>query len=226
MAFPDPLKYHFPHWLEHEDSIYYASDIISIGDPLTVENLIEAYRKGIFPWHMDHMPLPWFCPDPRAILEFADLRVPASLKRAQNKRQFSFTIDKAFRRVIQECSRAQRQGQKGTWITPAFVERYTELHKAGMAQSVEAWDEAGNLVGGIYGVDAGGVFCGESMFYKRPNASKLALLFLIDHLRSRGSTWMDIQVMTPHMKMLGAKEIPRREFLERLISKKTNPNSF
>ncbi|HMO79912.1 MAG TPA: leucyl/phenylalanyl-tRNA--protein transferase [Pyrinomonadaceae bacterium] len=216
--FPDPLTYDFPEWLPYGKYLYYAPDVVSFGDLLTLENLQEAYTKGIFPWYMDGIPLPWYCPDPRAILDISDLNVPASLKRARNKGLYRFTIDEDFRHVIEECSMAKRQGQKGTWITPAFVERYTELHEAGMAHSVEAWDEAGNLVGGIYGVDAGGVFCGESMFYKRPNASKLALLFLFDHLASRGATWMDIQVMTPHMKTLGAKEIARDEFLDRLAT--------
>jgi leucyl/phenylalanyl-tRNA--protein transferase len=104
----------------------------------------------------------------------------------------------------------------GTWITSDFEAVYNELHREGMAHSVEVWNPAGDLVGGLYGIDAGGVFCGESMFYKEPNASKLALLFLIDHLASRGSTWLDAQVMTPHMNALGAREISRKDFLTRL----------
>ena len=114
------------------------------------------------------------------------------------------------------CSKMKRPDQPGTWITDEFISVFSELHKAGMAHSVETWDADGNLVGGLYGVDAGGVFCGESMFHIAPNTSKLALLFLIDHLRSRGSTWLDTQVMTPHMKALGAKEIDRVEFLDKL----------
>jgi leucyl/phenylalanyl-tRNA---protein transferase len=216
MVFPEPLMHDFPEWLPYGGFLYYARDVASFGDPLTLENLKEAYTKGIFPWYMEGIPLPWYCPDPRAVLDFDDLHIPPSLKRARNKGLYSFTIDEDFRHVIEECSMAKRHGQKGTWITPAFIERYTELHEAGFAHSVEVWDDAGNLVGGIYGVDAGGVFCGESMFYKQPNASKLALLFLIDHLKQRGATWMDIQVMTPNMRTLGAKEIGRDEFLDRL----------
>ncbi len=216
MSFPDPQNHDFPEWLPYGDLFYYARDVVSFGDRLTVENLREAYRKGIFPWYIDGIPLPWYCPEKRAILEFADLNIPRSLAREKRKGLFRFTIDEDFRRVMEECSMSARTGQKGTWITPAFIEIYTELHESGMAHSVEAWDENGNLVGGLYGVDAGGVFCGESMFYKQPNASKLALLFLIDHLRTRGSTWLDCQVMTPHMKALGAKEIERIEFLENL----------
>ena len=216
MSFTDPAKHDFPQWVRCGEYIYYGRDIVSFGDPLTPENLIDAYRRGIFPWYMEGVPLPWYCPENRAVLDFEDLHLPASLRRARNKKEFTFTIDRDFRGVITECSLAYRPGQSGTWIMPEFIESYTELHNRGVAHSVEAWDDAGKLVGGVYGVDAGGVFCGESMFFKRPNASKLALLYLIDHVRSRGSTWLDAQVMTPHMQALGAKEIPRNHFLLRL----------
>jgi len=162
------------------------------------------------------LPLPWYCPEKRAILEFAELHVPSSLERARRKNLFTFTIDKDFKSVIKNCSGVERAGEKGTWITDEFIEAYTELHRAGTAHSVEAWDLEGNLVGGVYGVDAGGVFCGESMFHKVSNASKLALLFLIDHLQKNNATWLDVQVMTPHIKVLGAREIRRREFLRKL----------
>ena len=218
MTFPEPATYKFPEWIAHGDYAYYAREVVSFGDPLTVENLREAYAKGIFPWHMDGIPLPWYCPERRAVLEFADLHIPKSLERARRRTEFTFTIDKAFQRVIQECSRATRPRQGGTWITKEFATTYTALHRQGIAHSIEAWDSDGELVGGVYGVDAGGVFCGESMFYKEPNASKLALLFLIDHLRSHGSTWLDAQVMTPHIKALGAKEISRAHFLRKLAT--------
>ena len=217
MVFPDPATYKFPQWIPHGDYAYYAREVVSFGDPLTVENLREAYTKGIFPWHMDGIPLPWYCPERRAIIEFADLHIPKSLERARRRSEFTFTTDKAFRRVIEQCSRATRPRQGGTWITPEFIETYTALHREGMAHSVEVWNADDDLVGGVYGVDAGGVFCGESMFYKQPNASKLALLFLIDHLRTRDSTWLDAQVMTPHIKALGAKEISRAKFTRKLI---------
>ncbi|MGH9946717.1 MAG: leucyl/phenylalanyl-tRNA--protein transferase [Pyrinomonadaceae bacterium] len=218
MTFPDPRTYDFPEWLPHGEYMYFAREVVSFGDPLTVENLREAYLKGIFPWYMEGIPLPWYCPERRAILEFKDLHIPKSLERARRRARLSFTIDCDFRGVMDECSKANRPGQGGTWITPEFIDAYCELYEEGMAHSVEAWDETGELVGGIYGVDAGGVFCGESMFYKKPNASKLALLFLIDHLRSRGATWLDAQVMTPHIEALGAKEIDRFEFLDKLIA--------
>jgi leucyl/phenylalanyl-tRNA--protein transferase len=214
--FPDPSTYDFPEWMPVGDYLYYAHDIVAFDVALNVDNLRLAYRSGIFPWHINGIPLPWFCPDKRAILEFSELHIPQSLRRARNKNLFTFTIDKAFRDVIKNCSAKKRPDQGGTWITPEFIAQYCRLHEAGMAHSIEAWDANGELAGGLYGVDAGGVFCGESMFYKQPNASKLALLFLIDHLRARGSTWLDAQVMTPHMNAFGAKAIPRDEFLDKL----------
>ncbi len=213
MPFPDPQTYEFPEWVLFDDYFYYAKDVVSFGDELSVGNLTDAYRRGIFPWHMEGVPLPWYCPDKRAILKFEDLHIPKSLEKEQKKELFTFTIDKFFRSVIEECSKSPRTGQKGTWITTEFVEAYSKLHQAGTAHSVEVWDAEDTLVGGLYGVVAGGVFCGESMFYKQPNSSKLALLFLIEHLKKRGTTWLDAQVMTPHLKTLGAREISRREFL-------------
>ena len=216
IAFPDPQTHEFPEWVLFGDYYYDARDIIGFGGDLSVENLKNAYTKGIFPWPIGNMPMPWFCPEKRAILEFAELHIPRSLAKEGRKNRFSFTMDKAFHDVIKNCSAAKRPDQPGTWITPEFVQVYTKLHKAGMAHSVEVWSHENNLVGGVYGVDAGGVFCGESMFYKVPNASRLALMFLIDHLRNRGATWFDIQVMTPHMQKFGAKEISRGEFLAKL----------
>ncbi|MEO6051027.1 MAG: leucyl/phenylalanyl-tRNA--protein transferase [Pyrinomonadaceae bacterium] len=214
--FPDPRTFDYPEWVSIGNYIYRSHDVVSFGTPLTVQNVREAYRKGIFPWFTEGIPLPWHCPECRAILEFADLRVPRSLEQARRKIDLTFTIDQDFRSVIHECSLAHRPGQGGTWITAEFESVFTDLHSQGMAHSVEARDVGGNLVGGLYGVDAGGVFCGESMFYKYPNASKLSLLFLIEHLKAQGSTWLDSQVMTPHFEVLGAREIDRNEFLDKL----------
>ncbi len=216
VSFPDPQIHEFPEWVLFDDYFYYARDIVSFGDELTVENLRRAYSLGIFPWHVEGLPLPWYCPEKRAILEFADLHIPRSLERSRRKNLFTFTIDADFKGVIERCSRAVRSGQSGTWITPDFIRAYTDLHHAGVAHSAEAWNADGTLVGGVYGVDAGGAFCGESMFHTETDASKLALLFLIDRLEARGATWIDAQVMTPHIKALGAKEIRRAEFLAKL----------
>lgn len=215
--FPNPATYHFAEWVSFGEYYYNARDIVCFGGKLTVENLRNAYRKGIFPWTIEGLPLPWFCPEYRAILEFSELHIPKSLQKVQKNNPFTFTVDKAFREVIISCARVKRNHEAGTWITREFIESYTDLHKEGEAHSVEVW-EAGELVGGLYGVDAGGVFVGESMFHHRSNASKLALLFLIDHLKSRGAGWLDAQVMTPHMQRLGAKEISRFEFLRKLKS--------
>jgi leucyl/phenylalanyl-tRNA--protein transferase len=215
-GFPDPLKHEFAEWVLHDEYFYYAKDIVSFGNELSVTNLREAYLRGIFPWHIENMPLPWYCPARRAILEFSDLHIPRTLEKVRRRGHYSFTIDKAFRRVVMECSKSPRAGQKGTWITADFIDAYDRLHQAGMAHSVEVWDGESALVGGLYGVDAGGVFCGESMFHLLPNTSKLALLFLVDHLRSRNATWLDAQVMTPHMQTLGAREISRKEFVRKL----------
>lgn len=214
-VFPDPSTYRYPEWVAIGDYYYQAHDVVAFGTPLTVENVREAYLKGIFPWNTEGIPLPWHCPEWRAILSFEDLTVPRSLEKVRRRSELTFTIDKAFAEVMRQCSLAYRPGQRGTWISTEFIDVYTELHQEGMAHSVEAWN-GDELVGGLYGINAGGVFCGESMFYRTANASKLALLFLIDHLRERGSTWLDCQVMTPHMEQLGAKEVTRSIFLEML----------
>jgi leucyl/phenylalanyl-tRNA---protein transferase len=213
--FPNPITHEFVEWVSFGEYYYSAKDIVCFGGKLTLENLQNAYSKGIFPWTIEGLPLPWFCPERRAILEFSELHIPKSLKKLQNKNPFTFTIDKAFHEVITTCGKIKRSHEEGTWITQDFIESYTQLHKAGEAHSVEVW-EGEELVGGLYGVDAGGVFAGESMFHRRPNTSKLALLFLIEHLQSRGATWLDAQVITPHLKRLGAKEIRRNDFLEKL----------
>lgn len=189
--------------------------IVTIGGDLNSANLLRAYRQGIFPWPIEGWPLTWFCPEERAILEFKDLHVPRSLARVSRRAPFTFTINRDFNSVILRCAEAARPEEEGTWITPQMIRGYCEFHQMGYAHSVEAWEE-GELVGGVYGVDAGGAFAGESMFYSRPSASKLALLHLIEHLRERGAEWLDIQVMTPHMKALGAKLISRDRFLRML----------
>lgn len=215
-VFPDPQTYNYPKWVSIGNYLFRSRDVVAFGTELSVGNVREAYMRGIFPWYTEGIPLPWHCPEERAILEFADLNIPRSLERARRKNDLTFTVDKDFCAVIHECSLARRPRQRGTWITNEFERVFNQLHDDGMAHSVEVWNVEGKLVGGLYGVDADGVFCGESMFYKVSNASKLALLFLIEHLKSRGATWLDSQVMTPHLETLGAKEIERGEFLEKL----------
>lgn len=214
--FPNPRTHEFTEWVKFGEYYYNAADIIGFGGDLSIENLREAYSKGIFPWYIEGLPLPWFCPQNRAILEFDELHIPKSLRKEWKKTDLTFTIDADFEGVIKSCAKTKRAHEAGTWITPDFIKSYKILHEAGDAHSVEVWDKDKKLVGGLYGVDASGVFCGESMFYKRSNASKFALLFLIEHLKSRGATWLDTQVMTPHFEKLGAKEISRDAFLDKL----------
>jgi leucyl/phenylalanyl-tRNA--protein transferase len=199
------------------DPRYAPSDVVAMGEDLRVKTLREAYRKGIFPWPHEGLPLPWFSPRRRAVIFFDELHVGRSLRKSQKKPGLTFSIDRDFRAVIRACSQADRPEQDGTWIAPNIIAAYLRLHAAGDAHSVEVW-EAEELVGGLYGIDAGGIFTGESMFHRRPDASKLALLFLIDHLRERGSTLIDCQVMTPHMEALGAREISRARFLDALAA--------
>jgi leucyl/phenylalanyl-tRNA--protein transferase len=189
--------------------------IVAVGGQPDPDYLAEAYSRGIFPWPVEGYPLLWFSPPERGILIFDELHVPRSLARERRRATFRFTIDRAFERVIRACASVERAHEQGTWIMPEMIRGYCAFHRLGHAHSVEAW-EGEELVGGLYGVDAGGAFAGESMFHLRPNASKLALLFLVEHLRARGLDWLDIQVLTPHLEALGARLIPREEFLERL----------
>ncbi|HEX6159665.1 MAG TPA: leucyl/phenylalanyl-tRNA--protein transferase [Thermoanaerobaculia bacterium] len=199
------------------DPRYAPSDVVAMGEDLRVETLREAYRKGIFPWPHEGLPLPWFSPRRRAVLFFDEVYVNRSLRKARKRSTFTFTIDRAFGRVIRHCATTFRPDQDGTWIEPKVIAAYSRFHEAGDAHSVEVW-EGEELVGGLYGVDSGGVFTGESMFHLRPNASKLALLFLADHLREKGAAFLDCQVITPHMEALGAREITRGRFLDMLAS--------
>ncbi len=210
---PNIIKFPNPATSKDPDGIICITDL----SYLNPENIIHAYRKGIFPWtasNFNHVP--WFCPPKRAVLDFEELHVPRSLRKARKNSNFTYTIDKSFAEVISACATVKRKRQRGTWIINEIFESFLELHRRGIAHSVEVWNEKGELIGGLYGVDAGGVFTGESMFHYVSNASKLAFLFLVDHLKSRGATWVDIQVMSKHFKILGAKEISREEFLRRL----------
>jgi leucyl/phenylalanyl-tRNA--protein transferase len=189
--------------------------IVAVGGDLHPRSLLLAYRQGIFPWPVEGFPLLWFCPAERGVLEFRELHLPRSLVRACRQTALRFSIDQAFPEVIRACAATPRPGQDGTWITPQIIAAYIRLHRMGITHSAEAW-RGERLVGGIYGVEVDGAFAAESMFYREPDASKLVLLHLVDHLRARGLDWLDIQVLTPHLARLGAKTISRDEFLEKL----------
>jgi len=190
-------------------------DVVAIGDELSVDVLRDAYRHGIFPWPHENLPLPWFSPRKRTVIFFDELHIGRTLRRTLHRAEVTCTIDRDFAGVIRACAESPRAEQDGTWIAPEIIEAYTRLHEAGDAHSVEVW-RGDALVGGLYGVDAGGLFTGESMFHRESGMSKLALFFLIDHMRARGATWLDCQVMAPHMKAIGAREIPRAKFLDLL----------
>jgi leucyl/phenylalanyl-tRNA--protein transferase len=189
--------------------------IVAVGGDLHPRSLLLAYRQGIFPWPVEGFPLLWFCPAERGVLEFRELHLPRSLARARRQTLLRFSVDTAFAEVIRACAATPRPGQDGTWITPQIIAAYIRLHRMGITHSIEAW-RGERLVGAIYGVEVDGAFAAESMFYHEPDASKLALLHLIEHLRARGLDWLDIQVLTPHLARLGAKAIPRDAFLEKL----------
>jgi leucyl/phenylalanyl-tRNA---protein transferase len=190
--------------------------LVAVGGDLHPDTLRLAYRSGIFPWPAPGLPLLWFSPPERGVLDFADLHVPRSLEYASRHSRLRLTVDADFSGVINGCADTPRPGQDGTWITTDIVNAYEHLHALGVAHSAEAWDD-GRLVGGIYGVDVDGAFAAESMFHCESDASKLALLHLVDVLREGGLDWLDVQVMTPHLERLGARTIPRREFLARLV---------
>lgn len=215
VAFPEP--YPFPDPALADDD-----GLVALGVPVTPPNLRAAYARGIFPWPFSaRHPVPWVSPGERAVLEFDRLHVPKTLRQARRRTTWTFSIDRAFEAVMTACAAARRPGQRGTWITPAIRAGYLSLHHEGGAHSVEVWDGP-RLVGGLYGVDAGGLFTGESMFHLEANASKLALLHLIDHLAARGATWIDIQQLTPHFEVLGARLLGRPEFLARLAQERAS----
>lgn len=191
--------------------------VVAFGGPFTRENLMEAYREGIFPWPSDQHRIYWVCPARRAIIEFDELHVPRSLRKERSRTTYRCTVDQDFRRVISSCARIHGSREHGTWILDEMIDAYSDLHDAGYAHSVEVWDGE-ELVGGLYGVEIDGVFSGESMFHHRTNASKFALLHLIDLFREKGGEWIDIQTMTPHMEVLGAREISRMMFLKKLAA--------
>lgn len=191
--------------------------LLAVGGDLSVPRLVHAYASGVFPWYSEGHPILWWSPDPRLVLDIGPegVRAPRRLARYLRAAGFSCTIDRAFDRVIRACADTPRPGQSGTWLLPEMIEAYEALHAAGFAHSCEVWRD-GELAGGIYGVALGRAFFGESMFHAVPHASKAALLALCGQLGAWGFEFLDCQQTTPHMLALGAREISRREFLDRL----------
>lgn len=185
--------------------------LLAFGGDLTPARLLAAYGQGIFPWYGEEEPILWWSPDPRCVFDTATLMPNRSLRRALAGKAWRVSVDEAFVRVMHACA-APRQGQQGTWIGQAIIEAYASLHTEGHAHSVEVW-EGDALVGGLYGVAVGRLFCGESMFSARSGGSKLALVALAAWLREWGFPLLDAQVSNPHLLGLGAREIPREDFL-------------
>ncbi|WP_027127402.1 leucyl/phenylalanyl-tRNA--protein transferase [Gelidibacter mesophilus] len=202
-------KLEFPNPIEAD-----PDGLLAIGGDLSVERLLLAYKTGVFPWFNDDEDLIlWWSPDPRFVLFPERLKVSKSMAKTLRNKDFTVTINSDFETVISECSTVKRSGQAGTWITNEMIKAYTKLHYLGYAMSVEVW-QAGDLVGGLYGLDMGnGVFCGESMFAKVSNASKVAFITFIQNMNYK---LIDCQVYTHHFASLGAEEIERSKFLEYL----------
>lgn len=203
LSFPDP-------------SLAEPDGLLAIGGDLRSARLIEAYRQGIFPWYDDSLPILWYSPHERFVLRPEALKVSKSMRQVLRSGRFAVTCNRAFPEVITACAVQPRRGQDGTWITDDMKQAYTELHTLGHAHSVEVW-QGDELVGGLYGVAVGQVFCGESMFSKVPNASKTALVSLC---QSGHYTLIDCQVYTDHLASMGAVMVPRSEYMAELVGEK------
>ncbi len=205
-----PTRVGASRWALPDPRLADADGVVGVGADLAPSTLVEAYSHGVFPWPHDDMPLPWFSPDPRALIPADAIHISRSLRRRLRTSGWTTTVDADFCSVVDRCS--DRPGQ-GTWITDEMRSAYRRLHELGWAHSLEVWAED-VLVGGVYGVQVGGVFTGESMFHGEADASKAALVDLCARLLSAGGEWLDVQLTTPHLTSLGAVELPRARFLD------------
>ena len=202
ISFPDPKLYH------PEDGL------MAYGGDLSPERIWFAYQLGIFPWFNPEDEILWWCPDPRFVLFPKELKISKSMKKILRDDVFTFTENKCFEEVIKNCAKINRKDQNGTWLTEGMIKSYTQLHLFGKAKSIEVWQN-NELVGGLYGLDLGNVFCGESMFAKVSNASKAGFIWFIEKYKNKFQV-IDCQVYTHHLESLGAKEIPKQQFLDYL----------
>ena len=209
-----PLLPPSPYFPPAEDAD--PEGLVGFGGELSPQWLLDAYRHGIFPWPITDFeaPLAWWSPDPRALIEFDRFHVPQRLRRTCRSGKFEVTRDLDFAGVIRGCAMAPGRINQ-TWLTPEMIDAYIRIHELGYAHSIEVWYQR-ELAGGVYGVAMGGLFAAESKFYRVRNASKVALVHLVEHLHARGYTLLDIQQLTPHTARLGAAAIPRVEYLRRL----------
>lgn len=215
----DPKRVDFP---PPDRALDDPNGLLAVGGDLTVKWLLAAYGSGVFPWFDDDRgPILWWSPDPRAVLFPDELQVSRRLQRRLKNGGFRVTLDRAFRDVVRACA-APRPGSSGTWITPRMQRAYGRLHRSGYAHSIEVW-RGDALVGGLYGVSLGSMFFGESMFFRETDASKVALVCLVRRIESWGFSLLDCQVMNPHLASLGARAIPRREFLDLLAASNRHP---
>jgi leucyl/phenylalanyl-tRNA---protein transferase len=205
-----PDRHLFP-----DASLADPSGLLGVGGDLDPKRVLLGYRLGIFPWYSVGQPILWWSPDPRTVVEVDKLHVPRSLRKTMRKGEYRVTLDQAFETVIDHCAAAARPGQEGTWITEEMRQAYLSLHEQGHAHSVEAWFD-GEVVGGLYGVAVGSLFCGESMFARRADASKVAFVRLVEQLAAWGFPIVDCQVHTSHLERFGAFELPRSEYLARI----------
>ncbi len=190
-----------------------SEGILAVGGDLSSERLLLAYKSGIFPWFNPGEPILWWAPSSRMVLFFEDLIISKSMRNILNRNVFKVTFNQDFKAVISNCRSIKRDGQNGTWISDEMIEAYCNLHKLGIAKSVEVWQNE-ELVGGLYGVDLGNVFCGESMFSKVSNASKVAFISLANKLKNDNYKVLDCQVYNEHLESLGCKEIDREDFMK------------
>lgn len=202
-----------------DDDIWFPSHehatedgILAVGGDLSVERLLLAYENGIFPWYSDDEPILWWSPPERMVVKVQEYKIPRSVSRSLKNTRFEISINQDFSAVINHCRFTDRKDGLGTWINDDIVAAYTQLHQMGKANSIEVWQDD-QLVGGMYGVDVGNVFCGESMFSLVPSASKAAFVFMVQYLKDLGYQLLDCQVYNEHLDLLGAKEISRDEFL-------------
>lgn len=196
--------------------------LLAVGGDLSQERLLLAYRMGIFPWYSENEPIMWWSPDPRLVLYPSELKISKSLQKTIKKQPFQVTVDQAFETVIKACAQSRTRMQEGTWIVDDMIAAYCKLHESGLAHSVEAWQDA-RLAGGLYGVSLGRCFFGESMFTRITNASKVAFVALVEHLKALDFNLIDCQVSTTHLLSFGAREIPRIRFLSELEKSLQSP---
>lgn len=226
-----------PYWLDPLSPVNAFPDIelaleepdglLAVGGDLSVNRLLSAYSRGIFPWYNDDQPILWWSPNPRAVLYPGQLKISRSMKKRLRKQEYRITLDQDFAAVIQHCA-APRSSQAGTWIIAEMQQAYLKLHERGYAHSVEAWDGE-ELVGGLYGISIGKMFFGESMFSRRTDASKVAFIHLVRQLQAWGYPLIDCQVSSEHLTTLGAIEISRRDFrqqVEQLTMLHGQPNPW